>query len=189
MGIYRQVSSGDVPEDLREVAYARKYTLYERGGTWYVNFVFESRQRRLSTGCRDQTEARALVEAFRGSPSPLVARSVDDAHLYKMMERSRYRNRNKGIPYALTIGYMRELVARCRGYCEVTGHVLEDAGPFRPSLDRINPALGYVPGNVRIVCLITNTAMLHYGEASFGELAIAYCRTRGLLPSATPPGS
>lgn len=37
---------------------------------------------------------------------------------------------------------------------------------FRPSVDRIQPKLGYVPGNVRIVCEIVNTAMNEWGEHS-----------------------
>lgn len=35
--------------------------------------------------------------------------------------------------------------------------------PFAPSLDRIVPSLGYVPGNVRIVANIVNSAMSEWG--------------------------
>lgn len=156
---------------------------------WYVNFVAHGRQVRVSTGCTDKESAQALVESYRGGDLAGPRFEVNPKHLIKMIERSRYRNRKKGVPFALTMGLMRELAERCGGYCEVSGHRLEDEGPFRPSLDRINPKVGYVPGNVRIVCLITNTAMLHYGEASFAELAISYCRRIGIVDPALGPES
>jgi hypothetical protein len=102
-----------------------------------------------------------------------------------MIERARYRNRKKGVPFNITIDHLREVATRCNGYCEVTGKDLDDEGPFRPSLDRIDPKQGYVIGNVRIVCLVANTAMLHYGEQALLALAIAMCRSRGFLMQPT----
>jgi hypothetical protein len=196
MGLYQTVSSDTLPDAISRVALAKSYTLYSRGGLWYVNFVADGRQSRLSTGLRDFAEARALVEELRRRWTPQAGVEVNAKHLARMIERARYKHRSKGVPFGLTMAHLREVAARCGGFCEVTGHRLEDSGPFRPSLDRITPSVGYVPGNVRIVCLITNTAMLHYGEAAFGELAIAYCRRIGVvseptqapgLPSSTRP--
>jgi hypothetical protein len=178
MGLYSAVS--DLPE-LALVREAKSYTLYERGGVWYVNFRCAERQRRLSTGLRDEESARLAVEAHRRKDLGCESRQIDDAFLFRMIERARYRNKKKGVPFTITISDLREAAARCKGRCEVTGHPLEASGPFRPSLDRIEPGRGYVPGNVRIVCLITNTAMLHYGEAAFAEIAEAYCRITGRI--------
>lgn len=188
MGLYKTVSGVEAQNPLNIVARARSYTLYERGGgLWYVNFRVEEKQYRLSTGLRDFHAAKAMIDGLRGL-NLAECREVNDKHLYRMIERARYRNRNKGIPVTVGINDLREVARRCKGRCEVTGRRLEDSGPFRPSLDRIDPSKGYVPPNVRIVCLITNTGMLHYGEAAFGEIAIAYCRSRGLLADApTPP--
>jgi hypothetical protein len=181
MGLYEVVRTGSESPSLGWVAEAKTYTLYERPGPmWYANFVARGRQVRASTGCRDHASAKALVESYRAkSLGPNV--HINTKHLYRMIERARYKLRNKGIPMSIGIADMKALVERCGGYCEVSGHPLEDDGPFRPSLDRIVPTLGYVPENVRIVCLVTNTAMLHYGETAFAEIAIAYCRKRGLL--------
>jgi len=41
---------------------------------------------------------------------------------------------------------------------------------FAPSIDRIVPALGYVPGNVRVVCNIVNAAMSEWGLDSLMTL-------------------
>jgi hypothetical protein len=45
--------------------------------------------------------------------------------------------------------------------------------PFAPSLDRIDSSLGYVPGNIRLVCQIVNFAMNEWGEAPLRRLAAA----------------
>lgn len=180
MGLYQSSAALDL-EGLPRVAAAKTYTLYCRSGLWYVNFRVQGRQSRISTGLRDYEQAVALVESFRARDVKMPGPAVNEQHLYRMIERARYKMRKKGVPMRLGINDLREIVARCNGCCEVTGRPLEDSGPFRPSLDRIEPKLGYVPGNVRIVCLVTNTAMLHYGEAAFAEIAIAYCRRIGVL--------
>jgi len=180
MGLYKRFE--DSLGEIALVAHVRTYTMYQRaGGLWYVNFRHEGRQYRLSTRLTDYEKAKALVESHRGNRVAGEPATVNEQHLYRMIERARYKMRKKGIPMSLGVSDLREIVARCKGYCEVSGRILEDTGPFRPSLDRIVPKLGYVPGNVRIVCLVTNTAMLHYGEAAFAEIAIAYCRRIGLL--------
>lgn len=178
MGLYLAVESSK--PDIALVAKAKSYTMYQRdAGIWYVNFRADGQQFRVSTGQKSYELARGIVESFRGVTTE-KDRFISAKHLQRMIERARYRNRNKGIPFALSTELLRKVAERCGGYCEVTGHALEDEGPFRPSLDRIEPALGYVEGNIRIVCLITNTAMLHYGEAAFLELAVTACKNRGL---------
>lgn len=190
MGLYEASSLRKASPLVPYVAEAKSYTIYERGPVWYVGFSTPDRKQiRVSTGCSDAASAKALVESYRnrGNCGPTI--TISDKHIYRMIDRAKYRNRTKNIPVDLSIGLLKEVFARCNGYCEVTGHALHEDGPFRPSLDRIDPKLGYVPGNIRIVCLVTNTAMLHYGETAFAEIAIAYCRTAGILPSqsATEP--
>jgi hypothetical protein len=46
----RVVSTGC---DLDFLAYTKSYTMYERKGTWYVNFSYNGRQYRVSTGTDD----------------------------------------------------------------------------------------------------------------------------------------
>lgn len=174
----REVLTAEKPS-LDLVREAKSYTLIKRGPVWYVNFSKGGRQYRLSTGKAGEGDARAIVESFRTFDVPEWP-CITDLHLERMLERARYRTRKKSLEFGLTRESMRALALRCKGACEVTGHKLEDVGAFRPSLDRIDPNRGYVPDNVRIVCLITNTAMLHYGEAAFLELAVTACKNRGL---------
>ncbi len=39
-----------------------------------------------------------------------------------------------------------------------------------PSLDRIIPAHGYVPGNIRVICRAMNCAMQEWGEDAVWEM-------------------
>lgn len=59
-----------------------------------------------------------------------------------------------------------------RGTCAVTGlkFVMESKHPRSPSLDRIVPALGYVPGNCRLVLFAINTAMNDWGLNALMEI-------------------
>lgn len=60
--------------------------------------------------------------------------------------------------------------------CEATGRQLSWAGRGtkengdKPSIDRIDSTLGYVPGNVRVVCLEFNIAKRAMSDAQFAAL-------------------
>jgi hypothetical protein len=84
---------------------------------------------------------------------------------------ARIRARKKGIVFSLGPGEVRVLQAMVdTGVCGISGVSLTLEGPrcaTSPSLDRIEPHLGYVAGNVRIVCHALNAGMGDWGE---GEL-------------------
>ena len=80
---------------------------------------------------------------------------------------ARMRSKAKGIPFDLDIYAIDCLLVDQGWRCAITGIPLVAPNgsqePYGPSLDRIVPKLGYVPGNVRIVCNIANTAMNSWG--------------------------
>lgn len=51
-----------------------------------------------------------------------------------------------------------------------------------PSLDRIQPPLGYVEGNLRFVCTHVNIAMSNYGLEDFLTLCKDVLTYRGVSP-------
>ena len=65
----------------------------------------------------------------------------------------------KGIPFDLTVEYMRKLYT---GYCALTGIAFvdnngrKDKSPLSASLDRKNPWKGYVKGNVHFIISFLN---------------------------------
>lgn len=96
-----------------------------------------------------------------------------------MIAAARLRAKKRGIAFDLD-GCADILQARIdRGVCEFSGIRL-DLSPGRkiesPSLDRINPKLGYVLSNVRIVCFGINVALNDWGEAGLMRMVNAIAR-------------
>lgn len=84
-----------------------------------------------------------------------------------LINAARTRSRTKGIEFSLD-GFEPELQARIdAGKCQLSG-VRFDLSPGRkpnsPSLDRIDPKLGYIPTNVRVICHALNAALGDWGE-------------------------
>lgn len=76
--------------------------------------------------------------------------------------------KKKGLEFTLTRKQVEELVAPM--VCSVSGMPLttdERQGPWLPSLDRIDNAAGYVPGNVRLTCWMFNRAKAHWTDQQF----------------------
>jgi hypothetical protein len=46
--------------------------------------------------------------------------------------------------------------------------------PFAPSIDRINPSIGYTKDNIRLVCASVNFALNEFGEDIFRKICKAY---------------
>lgn len=79
--------------------------------------------------------------------------------------------------------------------CEVTCYPLDlsplekksEMRPNAPSIDRVNPALGYVIENIRVVCWAVNAAMLNWGEDRFIPIATAWVKHYKKRSSTSPP--
>lgn len=94
---------------------------------------------------------------------------------------ARTRSRNKGIMFDLD-SFEAELQRRIDiGICELSG-VKFDLSPGRkpnsPSIDRINPADGYVPSNVRVICHALNAALGDWGEAALMPIMDGWLQKR-----------
>ncbi len=77
-----------------------------------------------------------------------------------LLTTTKTRARLKGLEWGLTDEYFYGRLAPMR--CEVSGLPLifdgRKHGPWRPSVDKIDPNKGYTPDNVQIVCWIYNRA-------------------------------
>lgn len=68
-----------------------------------------------------------------------------------------------------------------RGLCEMTGlpFNLNDGRTWdSPSLDRIDPAKGYVYSNIRIICFGMNSALNSWGEDVLEMMVLAWLARR-----------
>lgn len=103
-----------------------------------------------------------------------------------LINAARTRSRVKGLVFALD-GFESALQARIdAGRCELSG-VLFDPSPGRkansPSLDRIEPAAGYVPGNVRVICHALNAALGDWGEDALAPIMAGWLSARNAINS------
>lgn len=107
----------------------------------------------------------ALLEHLRDTVIPRSKRaaaaagrafSIDEADLLRVAARSNWRCAVSGVRFSLDVARKRK--------------------PFAPSLDRIDCSLGYVPGNVRLVCVAVNIALADWGDAVFEKIALHYAR-------------
>jgi hypothetical protein len=106
------------------------------------------------------------------------------ARLFKYARRRAW-NSKGAIPFALSVDDVFARLREIDGKCAITGLPLDfgrplagHAGPFSPSIDRKIPEVGYVPNNIRIVCLAVNMALSFWGDDIFAVVADAYLRKR-----------
>lgn len=121
----------------------------------------------------DHLKARAVQRRLEKRAEVLVANA-------------RLRARKKGLDFDLDAAdHLAELRRRiASGHCELTGTRL-DLSPGRtfasPSLDRREPAKGYVIENVRVVCHGFNAAMGDWGEDVLLQLVAGYLAKRDAI--------
>ncbi len=80
--------------------------------------------------------------------------------------KAKYSAQKRGVEFTLTYEELLGILKRQKGVCAYTGFPFTIARegltassqkhPYTPSLDRIDPSLGYTKGNVAIVCWVAN---------------------------------
>jgi hypothetical protein len=86
-----------------------------------------------------------------------------------LLNYARDRARREGLPFDLEREFIREKLSL--GVCELSGLAIQRIAPggyrthpYAPSLDRKEPALGYIKSNVRLVCFAVNRARSDWGD-------------------------
>ncbi len=99
---------------------------------------------------------------------------------------SRARALKKKVPHSIDAYAIDKLFVDQKWRCAVSGVQLNPpktetdfrVDPLGPSLDRIIPHLGYVPGNLRIVSNIVNIAMNEWGLEKLMEAITAIAKAQ-----------
>jgi len=149
--------------------------------------VFQ-RGRRLYFGKNGEalgTDAKAIRTAFRVRGIGIDAKqfTMPPSYPKALWLRARTNARTKRVPFAITIEEVGALIEATGGRCALTGIrfnynpvFASRFRPWVPSLDRVQPPLGYVVPNLRVLCAYANLAINEFGEILFLELARAYVR-------------
>lgn len=127
-----------------------------------------AKERRAAKG--DQLRAKG-AEWASANRDYLQAKSMKrrlEKRAMCLVAAARIRARKKCIPFSLVETDIQKLQSAIdSGFCELSGIAFTLAGArsaSSPSLDRIIPALGYVAGNVRVICHAMNAALGDWGE-------------------------
>ena len=109
-----------------------------------------------------------------------------DEILRRRWESLKTRSERDDIPFEITANDLIKIWDSQDGLCAMTGIPLSierRRGPrgFPPhavAVDLISPALGYVPGNCRLVIFAVARILSCYGEEKLKEIALAYVSYR-----------
>ncbi len=154
----------------------RYYLRKPRGRTqFYVCWTDGGSPKRLSLKTAHEATARARFADFvvkkEHGERVMDADSTDWPEIVDgIVARQKVHARKRDLPFQIDAGYVLRLMSQSGFRCPVSGipftwskdQVL-GRGPWSPSIDRIDSKHGYVPGNIRVVCLAANIAMNAWG--------------------------
>lgn len=145
--------------------HANKERARATGRKWYL----ENHEKALRIAS-DGRQKRAQAIKDNSKRAWILTRVDPMARAEVLILAAKRRADAKGLPINLDPVRIASVIAA--GTCEATGlpFVLQRSGrsPWAPSLDRIEPELGYTAQNTRVVVLAYNSAK---GEMSLSELA------------------
>ena len=170
--------------------------VYVKRGTYF--YVSRETGKWISLGC-DKEEAvrsgRDLYDGIVRDPSlgldlsklqdrsiASIGRNVRTA--VDIFDSSKRGARDRSLVFEITKQDILDLLIAADGKCTATGiqfSTEREEGTrlalWKPSLDRIDSKLGYVHGNVRIVCAAFNIAAQEHSDEVFEKLALGFLET------------
>lgn len=170
--------------------------LTKRGGVYHLSMSRNGMRIRRTLGAGTSlNEAKIELLRFRSQAAELKRNKIQyalpdpdgapwqapETWIKDVLARAKRRSKQKRRDFNLTADIVRNLFESAAGRCQVTGIPFTinsekrfHSHPFMPSIDRINSSLGYVDGNVRLVCYCVNIAMSQWGEVVLEKMAKAY---------------
>lgn len=168
--VRRRLATGDIVE----------YVYAFRGGPRLTlpreDVAFDAHRARLITEWQRRSGARAAKSridreaaefADNGEPTASV-RAVARA----LLKNARYRAARRRVPCELSLGMIYRMLIAQQMRCAVSGLPFDTGfnaarqhsrNPYSPSIDRLNNAKGYVPGNIRVVLTVVNYGINEWG--------------------------
>lgn len=169
---------GYLPENVRLISYGLNCCLHDFGEDF-----FKAISENVVLGLKNQPVSLEGAEGLIGTQKwDASYRSGFNGTVTALIHSARKNAKEKRISCEITKEFVRELLSK-QTTCSISGVTfdltvgLKRANPLRPSLDRINPDVGYIPENVRLVCCAVNFGLNEFGEAVFRELCRLYLET------------
>lgn len=125
--------------------------------------------RRVTYRLEVATAAGKTRNAYRRDTRPLYY------GLHRLVAHARRRCKASGAMFNMRAADLRALLVKQKGLCALSKQPLQFGrgdNMYKASVDRIIPVLGYVPGNLRLVCWWVNIARYHLTDREFRK----WCR-------------
>jgi len=105
-----------------------------------------------------------------------------DWRLARLLSMAKNRAMSKFLEFDLTLEFLMYLWEESKGCCSLTGQEFDlghygekgQVNPKAPSIDRINPKLGYIKSNVRLITYHMNISLSDFGVEEFENLIKHY---------------
>jgi hypothetical protein len=154
------------------------------GPTW----CGEAQEKWRASVLRHNTAGHVKRTLYVDETGPVALPALKD-----LLTNARKNARARGLEITITLEDMKGLAELSQGRCMLTGIPFEHGAcdalresttrrkrVWAPSLDRIESSKGYVPGNVRLVCMAVNAALQEFGDAVLLRIAHALVERHGL---------
>lgn len=165
------------------------YLVRTPGRRLHIDGTVGGKRYRVSTGTRDERAAlkkfRDFVFEHEGAWRVGRAASPDDWHAIAkaVTGRQRVAAKARGHAFLIDARFVYALMAQAGFRCSISGIPFTfgdgelDVHPWAPSIDRIDNRHGYLPDNVRVVCIAANIAMNRWGYDTLLRLAKGVVRS------------
>ena len=155
---------------------------YYRRGKYRVRLPDAASPEFQSEYQRAEAGFAAYDAKSQASMAEYGAEKVWRACLTKAVSRAQERATAKKVAFAIDAEMMRAMFAAQQGRCAVSGVKFRPysggsrVNPYQPSIDRIDPPKGYVPGNVRLVLHAVNVGLSDMPLSDYVAVCAAVAR-------------
>ncbi len=186
----------------RRAHYARpdvKSAKRDKRRAYEASVDLSTKRKELRSDPAVKAKEKAARDAYRAKPEvqerlsayKVAYISQPETRALYLFGAIRLRAKKKGLPFDLTLDWVRERVLL--GRCSLTGMEFDYApppngwryNPLGPSVDQISPGAGYTMANCRVVITALNNALSQYGDDFFEGMAKAFLERRGF--TVAPP--
>jgi hypothetical protein len=163
-----------IPENIQFVAVIANFAKNAFTEKDLIDFCFSVNQYQLNRIDNNSSSREK-------SPIKHLSRRDEYSPFRQHLISARKRARHSGKECTLTLEYLKSIWDNQGDRCVYTGWLLDNPEctnynnplhPRRPSLDRIDSALGYIPGNVQFISTIANYAKRDFSES----LLLKFCQ-------------
>lgn len=175
--------------------HGRRVVYFRKGRGPRVRLPDDMESTRFAIAYEAALNGRAMPHLRDIPPTPkMMRRQRTEKTLRGAIRSAKTRAKAKGVPFRLTLDFLLDMAERQDFRCAVTGieffapaECKSRVHPYTPSIDRIKPELGYVPGNVRILAYAVNAMILDWGDDLFEQVTSSYRRWNQNKKSQPPP--